>query len=196
MPSEINRRYVPIHFRVESDMTLPWPNQAIDIYPEPEIPSTEELEGSQLWPSDADAPGFKLEMLAYTEKMKIVGKAFMRVMGDVLGEQEIFAGLQDDNYWWVIQNARVSSLGWLIMVHRVLRVIGYPPLSEDYDTNKGLSCGAHTDYGCLTFLLADDFPGALQGECRHQKPSRNKFWQWQSRRKTDHGFQQTPYPAL
>ena len=40
-----------------------------------------------------------MEMLAYTEKMKIVGKAFMRVMGDVLGEQEIFAGLQDDNYW-------------------------------------------------------------------------------------------------
>ena len=51
------------------------------------------------------------------------------------------------------------------MPRRVLRVIGYPPLPEDYDTTKGLSCGAHTDYGCLTFLLADDFPGALQGKC-------------------------------
>lgn len=50
---------------------------------------------------------------------------------------------------------------------RVLRVIGYPPLPEDYDTSKGLSCGAHTDYGCLTFLLADDFPGALQGKSLH-----------------------------
>ena len=49
------------------------------------------------------------------------------------------------------------------LTRRVLRVIGYPPLPEDYDTSKGLSCGAHTDYGCLTFLLADDFPGALQG---------------------------------
>jgi isopenicillin N synthase-like dioxygenase len=62
-------------------------------------PSTEQLEGSQLWPSEEDAPGFKSEMLAYTEKMKVVGKAFMRVMGDVLGEQELFATLQEDNYW-------------------------------------------------------------------------------------------------
>jgi hypothetical protein len=38
-------------------------------------------------------------MLAYTEKMKVIGKAFMRVMGDVLGEQELFATLQEDNYW-------------------------------------------------------------------------------------------------
>jgi isopenicillin N synthase-like dioxygenase len=65
-------------------------------------------------------------------------------MGDALGEQEIFAELQKDNYW-------------------VLRVIGYPPLPESFDTTQGISCGAHTDYGCLTFLLADDFPGALQG---------------------------------
>ena len=38
-------------------------------------------------------------MLAYTEKMKVVGKAFMQVMGDVLGEQEVFSSLQKDNYW-------------------------------------------------------------------------------------------------
>ena len=38
-------------------------------------------------------------MLAYTERMKVVGKAFMRVMGDVLGEQKLFAALQEDNYW-------------------------------------------------------------------------------------------------
>jgi len=50
-------------------------------------------------------------------------------------------------------------------------VIGYPPLPADYDTSKGLSCGAHTDYGCLTFLLADDFPGALQG--RSYPPKRS-----------------------
>jgi len=42
-------------------------------------------------------------------------------------------------------------------------VVGYPPLPSNFDTSQGISCGAHTDYGCLTFLLADDFPGALQG---------------------------------
>jgi isopenicillin N synthase-like dioxygenase len=73
--------------------------QAIDIYPEPVKPSTEQLEGSQLWPDEGDAPGFQSEMLAYTEKMKLVGKAFMRVMGDALGEQDLFTTLQEDNYW-------------------------------------------------------------------------------------------------
>lgn len=121
--------------------------EAIDIYPEPSSPSTERLEGSQLWPAEEDVPGFKQTMLEYSEKMKVIGKAFMRVMGDALGEQEIFAELQKDNYW-------------------VLRVIGYPPLPESFDTTQGISCGAHTDYGCLTFLLADDFPGALQVEAK------------------------------
>jgi isopenicillin N synthase-like dioxygenase len=40
-----------------------------------------------------------------------------------------------------------------------MRVIGYPPLPNDYD---GFSCGAHRDYGCLTFLYADPTPSALQ----------------------------------
>lgn len=41
----------------------------------------------------------------------------------------------------------------------VLRAIGYPPLPAG---QTGASCGAHTDYGCTTFLLADDTRGALQ----------------------------------
>lgn len=52
-----------------------------------------------MWPSEQDAPGFKDEMLQYAERMKVVGKAFMRVIGDVLGEQAIFSTLQEDNYW-------------------------------------------------------------------------------------------------
>jgi isopenicillin N synthase-like dioxygenase len=48
----------------------------------------------------------------------------------------------------------------------VLRVIGYPPLPASFDTDTGISCGAHTDYGCLTFLLADPTPGALQVEAK------------------------------
>jgi hypothetical protein len=87
-----------------------------------------------------------------------IGKAFMQMMGDVLGEPEIFKALQKDNYWCVcFLPAKID------VNYRVLRVIGYPPLPPSFDMNEGISCGAHTDYGCLTFLLADDFPGALQG---------------------------------
>ncbi|GFZ48468.1 hypothetical protein JCM24511_06216 [Saitozyma sp. JCM 24511] len=98
----------------ESDLTRV---QALDIYPEPEVPSSAPLEGSQQWPADEDIPGFKAAVLEYTEKM-------------------------------------------------VLRVIGYPPLPASFDTDTGISCGAHTDYGCLTFLLADPTPGALQVEAK------------------------------
>lgn len=31
----------------------------------------------------------------------VIGKAFMRMMGDVLGEADVFEKLQSDNYWWV-----------------------------------------------------------------------------------------------
>ncbi|KAI7942495.1 hypothetical protein MJO28_012522 [Puccinia striiformis f. sp. tritici] len=41
----------------------------------------------------------------------------------------------------------------------VLRCIGYPPLPSTHD---GVSCGAHRDYGCFTFLHADSTRGSLQ----------------------------------
>lgn len=46
----------------------------------------------------------------------------------------------------------------------VARAIGYPPLTEEaMKANPGgVSCGAHSDYGCWTFLLADDTKGALK----------------------------------
>ena len=46
--------------------------QALDIYPEPENPSSERLEGSQQWPSDEDVPDFKATMLDYTQKMYVL----------------------------------------------------------------------------------------------------------------------------
>jgi len=42
-----------------------------------------------------------------------------------------------------------------------MRAIGYPPLQSAED--GGISCGEHTDYGCLTFLIADEHAkGSLQ----------------------------------
>lgn len=60
-----------------------------------------------------------------------------------------------------------------------MRAIGYPPLplgDDDGDDDDdgttttttvgkdegGVSCGAHSDYGCVTLLLADGTKGALQ----------------------------------
>jgi len=54
---------------------------------------------------------------------------------------------------WESLRARVDDSFW------VMRIIGYPPLPNDDD---GFSCGAHKDYGCLTFLYADPTPSALQ----------------------------------
>jgi len=54
---------------------------------------------------------------------------------------------------WEDLKAQVDDSFW------VLRIIGYPPLPND---DEGFSCGAHKDYGCLTFLWADDTRGALQ----------------------------------
>jgi isopenicillin N synthase-like dioxygenase len=42
-----------------------------------------------------------------------------------------------------------------------MRVIGYPNLTTNKD-RVGISCGEHTDYGCLTFLNQDNTKGALQ----------------------------------
>ncbi|ODO05312.1 hypothetical protein L198_02004 [Cryptococcus wingfieldii CBS 7118] len=105
--------------------------EALDIYPEPENPTSDQLNGSQPWPADSDLPGFKTTLLEYTVKMSTIGHAFMRAMADALGHHPIFDELQKDNYW-------------------VLRVIGYPPLPEEFDPEKGISCGAHTDYGQTT----------------------------------------------
>lgn len=42
-----------------------------------------------------------------------------------------------------------------------LRLLGYPPLTGAM-ASQGVSCGEHTDYGCLTLLLQDATRGALQ----------------------------------
>ena len=46
-----------------------------------------------------------------------------------------------------------------------MRLIGYPKLSKPIGPEADIaeqSCGEHTDYGCVTLLLADPTPGALQ----------------------------------
>jgi isopenicillin N synthase-like dioxygenase len=113
------------------------------------------LQGPNLWPEEPVE--LKPVYLQYIESLKKVGEAVVRAMGVALDlgspssdadseaeDEEIFVRATKDSFW-------------------VMRMIGYPPLaSAPNSSSEELSCGQHTDYGCLTLLHADPTPGALQ----------------------------------
>jgi isopenicillin N synthase-like dioxygenase len=119
--------------------------------------SVKTLQGPNLWPSQpAD---LKSVYLDYIERVKKVGEALVHAMGVALDlgpstpnstptteDEEIFVRNCSDSFW-------------------VMRMIGYPPLSTPHTPGTDISqfsCGAHTDYGCVTLLHTDSTPGALQ----------------------------------
>jgi len=117
-------------------------HEGLDFYrPVSNPDKTKPLWGENQWPA---VPEFREKYEKWTGKMKELGLIVMEAMAVGLGvtpeEWEELKGNVDDSFW-------------------VLRIIGYPPLPNDHD---GFSCGAHKDYGCLTFLWADDTKGALQ----------------------------------
>jgi len=144
------------------------------------------LQGRNLWPQRP--PEMKGVYEGYVEEVKKVGRAVVHAMGVGLGlgprreggggrgrgrgeddadaddddeeDEEIFVRKCKDSFW-------------------VMRAIHYPPLpcrmenpsssSADQEPRshapgppRQFSCGAHTDYGCITLLLADPTPSALQ----------------------------------
>ncbi|KAG9227566.1 hypothetical protein CCMSSC00406_0000788 [Pleurotus cornucopiae] len=117
-------------------------HEGIDFYRPVENPDkSKPLWGENLWPT---IPAFKEKYEQWIGKMKALGLIVMEAMALGLGmtpdEWQQLRGQVDDSFW-------------------VMRIIGYPPLPTDHD---GFSCGAHRDYGCLTFLYADPTPNALQ----------------------------------
>ena len=111
-------------------------------------PPYELLKGVNAWPRYPE--GFREAYEEYVDKMSELGTAVVRAMGLALGHgmDDVFVG-----------NTRKSA--W------VMRAIGYPPLPGDgraagEDGGGVVSCGAHSDYGCVTLLLADETKGALQ----------------------------------
>jgi len=117
-------------------------HEGLDFYKPVKNPDkTKPVWGENQWPS---IPGFKNKFDLWVEKMKALGLILMEAMAEGLGmtkeEWRELRSQVDDSFW-------------------VMRVIGYPPLPNDHD---GFSCGAHRDYGCLTFLYADPTPSALQ----------------------------------
>jgi len=122
-------------------------HEGIDFYRPVENPDkTKSLWGENQWPS---VPGFRDRYEKWIKKMKALGIIVMEAMA---------AGLGMTSEEWQDLRAKVDDSFW------VMRVIGYPPLQNDHD---GFSCGAHKDYGCLTFLYADPTRGALQVLSRH-----------------------------
>jgi isopenicillin N synthase-like dioxygenase len=154
--------------------------EAIDFYKEEtqtasHHPPYQLLKGRNLFPGNP--PQLERKFKSYIETMKCVGTAVVQAMGQALdldpSHQDVFVNATRDSYW-------------------VMRMIGYPPLpatnetngrssSEDrtdslleqspsnntkFDDAEGQSCGAHTDYGCVTLLLADPTTGALQVRAR------------------------------
>ena len=83
-----------------------------------------------------------------------LGTAVVQAMGMALGDEmeDVFVRATRHSWW-------------------VMRAIGYPSLPDTNEENGeingmdgegGVSCGAHSDYGCVTLLLADETKGALQ----------------------------------
>ncbi|KAF8158286.1 hypothetical protein B0H34DRAFT_657043 [Crassisporium funariophilum] len=117
-------------------------HEGLDFYKPVDNPDkAKSVWGENQWPT---IPGFKVKYDLWVEKMKTLGLILMEAMSEGLGmTREEWKDLRkqvDDSFW-------------------VMRVIGYPPLPNNHD---GFSCGAHRDYGCLTFLHADPTPSALQ----------------------------------
>ncbi|KAF2020777.1 Clavaminate synthase-like protein [Aaosphaeria arxii CBS 175.79] len=142
-------------------------HEAIDLYREWDMqkddtktPGTNKtLQGPNLWPEQPAE--LKPVYLEYIDQLQQVGKALVHAMGAALDlgpeaaegtatreveDEKVFVRNTDNSFW-------------------VMRLIGYPKLSHPAALDAAadeLSCGEHTDYGCVTLLLADPTPGALQ----------------------------------
>ena len=100
------------------------------------------LHGINLWPSCPS--GFRAIYEDYVTQVLAVGTLVLRAMGHALdlNDPEFFVRHTRESFW-------------------VMRAIGYPPLDSELASQGGVSCGEHSDYGCLTLLLQDETKGAL-----------------------------------
>jgi len=133
------------------------------------------LQGPNLWPHDP--PTFRAVYEDYVERMLDLGTAVVRAMGLALGldDPEFFVRETRRSFWVM----RAIGYPPLPPVADLPSSSSPPspsspssrPSHSDADADAdpdpdplkgGISCGAHTDYGCLTLLLADATRGALQ----------------------------------
>ncbi|KAI5852544.1 hypothetical protein DFP73DRAFT_533068 [Morchella snyderi] len=119
-------------------------HEALDYYHPPlsdtsSGPPYDLVQGPNPWPENP--AHFRPLYETYIASLHTVGHSLLRAMSLALSPTEdLFTPHLNSPFW-------------------CLRAIGYPPLPT---TSPGISCGAHTDYGCTTFLLADETRGALE----------------------------------
>jgi isopenicillin N synthase-like dioxygenase len=122
-------------------------HEGLDLYQEDNHgePPYDTLMGRNLWPKTPAQLRERYD--GYISDMLSLGTAVVRAMGYALDpkDEDMFVRATRHSFW-------------------VMRLIGYPPLPSDpaIDNEAGISCGEHTDYGCVTLLLADSTKGALQ----------------------------------
>eukprot|EP01026_Neomeris_dumetosa_P083662 TRINITY_DN9742_c0_g1_i3.p1 TRINITY_DN9742_c0_g1~~TRINITY_DN9742_c0_g1_i3.p1 ORF type:complete len:341 (-),score=21.86 TRINITY_DN9742_c0_g1_i3:67-1089(-) len=146
--------------RYEESFQRDW-HEAIDLYKEEDPQQIESrglpyspIHGQNQWPYQS--PEFVLCLKEYVEQMGVLGQNLMRgvALGLDLNEYVFDELIGLDTYWCV-------------------RVIHYPPLKNpkqdvvskslgEIHRSTQLSCGEHTDYGCLTMVNQDEDVSALQ----------------------------------
>ncbi len=94
--------------------------------------------GHNLWPSNL--PGFREQMLAYSDAMRTLGDRILSFLA---------LSLDLDESWFVPSYAMAAGN---------LRLIKYPPQGADAAFNQ-IGAGAHTDWGGITILAQDDNGG-------------------------------------
>ncbi|KAI9810796.1 MAG: hypothetical protein M1826_003456 [Phylliscum demangeonii] len=171
--------------RVGENVTLgkrDW-HEAIDWYREWDADESEVehaaapmLRGRNPWPRTP--PSLEAVYRDYVVRLLGLGRVLMRAMGLALTGLALPSGDGDGagSDWDPDVFVKHTAKSFWVM-----RMIGYPPLplpsssssssapaaaEAEAESDDGISCGAHTDYGCLTFLLADDTRGALQVQHR------------------------------
>ena len=130
--------------------------EAVDLYREPNEsdnvgartgPPYDFLMGKNLWPQRPQA--LKETYEDYIANVLQLGGRVVTAMGAALDIDEgIFSRQTKKSFWG-------------------MRLIGYAPIPSPsspkmVNDDGGISCGEHTDYGCVTLLLTDSCKGALQ----------------------------------
>lgn len=124
------------------------------------------LQGPNLWPQEPNE--LRVVYEAYIERVLGVGRALVCAMGVALGLGRGKADDDDDDVDIDVPAESDDEIEDENIFLRhcnesfwVMRMINYSPLPAT-TTPSQFSCGAHTDYGCVTLLLTDATPDALQ----------------------------------
>ncbi|KAI0891991.1 putative gibberellin 20 oxidase [Annulohypoxylon nitens] len=108
----------------------------------PELPAGRFLQGPNMWPEEADCPGFRSTMEEYFAAARNLSVKLFRLLALSLHLEE--------NYFDGFVDSRDS-----ISMYRIHK---YPKTSPEM-AKKSRGTGAHTDFGAMTLLLQDNIGG-------------------------------------